>query len=502
MLGDKTDLLGVRGFVCHLRRESGEELAVLRVADVRPYVGLALSGQIAQSPDGFVLCGAFREFDELGVPVNHIEDSPAHGIEHACEVAFHGIMRDPLGSLRDRVKQWAGAQDKRIRVHLDDNAVCIAVVVTGIDHALQFAANTLGAVEIDPTVKRSLVVMHPGHFFQPVGELPGNRVALVVEQVNVGERERSTCLLNGERENRQGVLRFSQDGGQSFCAPPGTTPIPPLVNLSRLLHAADHFCRDDENAEDLRLLLAPGSSLGGARPKASVKDKKGNLCMAKFPRHDDEYNVVAWEAVALTLASKAGLQVPRFELEKIADKDVLIVWRFDRTREQRRISYLSAMSMLGARDNEQHSYLEIVDAIRQYGAAPRQDLRQLWQRIAFSIMISNTDDHLRNHGFLQTGGTGWSLSPLFDVNPTPEDIRPRYLNTAIDWEDTSASLDVLRSIAPECGIKTSETNDLLEPIARAVSQWRQAAESFGIGKQEQERMASAFEHKDGYMAVS
>lgn len=171
-------------------------------------------------------------------------------------------------------------------------------------------------------------------------------------------------------EARQGALRFSQDGGQSFCAPPGATPIPPLVNLSRLLHAADHFCRDDENAEDLRLLLAPGSSLGGARPKASVKDKKGNLCIAKFPRHDDEYNVVAWEAVALTLASKAGLQVPRFELEKITDKDVLIVWRFDRTREQRRISYLSAMSMLGARDNEQHSYLEIVDAIRQYGAAP------------------------------------------------------------------------------------------------------------------------------------
>ena len=116
-------------------------------------------------------------------------------------------------------------------------------------------------------------------------------------------------------------------------------------------------------------------------------------------------------------------------------------------------------------------------------------------------MISNTDDHLRNHGFLQTGGTGWSLSPLFDVNPTPEDIRPRYLNTAIDWEDTSASLDVLLSIAPECGIMTSETNDLLKPIARAVSQWRQAAESFGISKQEQERMASAFEHKDGYMAA-
>ena len=308
-------------------------------------------------------------------------------------------------------------------------------------------------------------------------------------------------LLMVNDEARQGALRFSQDGGKSFCTPPGTTPIPPLVNLSRLLHAADHFCRDDENAEGLRLLLAPGSSLGGARPRASVNDRSGQHCIAQFPRHDDEYNIVAWEAVALTLAFKAGLQVPRFELETITDKDVLIVWRFDRTQERRRIPYLSAMSMLGARDNEQHSYLEIVDAIRQYGATPRQDLRQLWQRIAFSVMISNTDDHLRNHGFLQAGGTGWSLSPLFDVNPTPVDIRPRYLNTAIDWEDTSASLDVLRSIAPECGIKISETNDLLNPIARAVSQWRQAAESFGINKQEQDRMASAFEHGDGFMAV-
>lgn len=110
-------------------------------------------------------------------------------------------MGHPFGSLRDRVKQWPGAQDQRIRVHLDDDAVCIAVVVTGIDHALQFAANTLGAVEIDPTVKRSLVVMHPGHLFERIGELPGNGVSLVVEQVNVGERKRSTCLLNGEREN-------------------------------------------------------------------------------------------------------------------------------------------------------------------------------------------------------------------------------------------------------------------------------------------------------------
>lgn len=354
---------------------------------------------------------------------------------------------------------------------------------------------------------------NPGHsVFGAIGDSTPDRWGRILMRRAESARARATdesprtlseldYLLMVNDEARQGALRFSRDEGQSFCAPPGTTPIPPMVNLSRLLNAADHFCRDDENAEDLRLLLAPGSSLGGARPKASVKDKVGNLCIAKFPRHDDEYNIVAWEAVALTLATQAGLQVPRFELEKIADKDVLIVWRFDRTQEQRRIAYLSAMSMLGARDNEQHSYLEIVDAIRQYGAAPRQDLRQLWQRIAFSIMISNVDDHLRNHGFLQTGGTGWSLSPLFDVNPTPVDIRPRYLNTAIDWEDTSASLDILRSITPECGIKSTETNDLLKPIARAVSQWRQAAESFGISKQEQDRMESAFEHKDGYATV-
>ncbi len=308
-------------------------------------------------------------------------------------------------------------------------------------------------------------------------------------------------LLMVNDEARQGALRFSKDGGRTFCAPAGTTPIPPMVRLSKLLHAADHFCRDEENAADLQLLLSPGSSIGGARPKASVKDINGNLCIAKFPRHDDEYRVVSWEAVALSLAKMAGLDVPRFQLSEVAGRSVLLVWRFDRTDGSKRIPYLSAMSMLNARDNERHSYLEMVDAIRQYGQMPVYDLKRLWQRIAFSIMISNTDDHLRNHGFLLKNHAGWVLSPLFDVNPTPVDVRRRYLNTAIDWDDSSASLELLRSIAPDCGIKLSETAELLMPIARAVKQWRQVADSFGISKREQDRLASAFEHEDGYTAV-
>ena len=176
--------------------------------------------------------------------------------------------------------------------------------------------------------------------------------------------------------------------------------------MPKLLSATEKFLEDNESEEDLRLLLAPGSSLGGARPKASIRDKDGQLAIAKFPRKDDEYSTVLWEAVALTLAAKAGLEVPDSRLETIAFKPTLIIKRFDRNFSKR-IPFFSAMSMLGAKDNEQHSYLEIVDAIKQYGASPQEDLADLWKRMVFSILISNTDDHLRNHGFLYERGLGW-----------------------------------------------------------------------------------------------
>jgi serine/threonine-protein kinase HipA len=180
-----------------------------------------------------------------------------------------------------------------------------------------------------------------------------------------------------------------------------------------------------------------------------VRLKDGSLAIAKFPRRDDEINVVAWEAVALALARKAGIATPAARLEDVGGKPVLVVTRFDRVMARRK-PFLSAMSMLGAKNNESRSYLEFVDVLRQYGAAPVEDMEALWRRIVLTILISNTDDHLRNHAFLYEGQTGWRLSPAYDLNPVPIDIKPRVLVTAITEEDNTASLVLAFEVAGRC----------------------------------------------------
>lgn len=217
--------------------------------------------------------------------------------------------------------------------------------------------------------------------------------------------------------------------------------------------------------------------------------------MAKFPRKDDEGNVVIWEAVALALAKRAGLEVPHWRLDWVLDKPTLILRRFDRRGEER-VPFLSAMSMLGARDNEHHSYLEIGDAIRQHGAFPDSDLANLWRRIVFFILISNTDDHLRNHGFIYEQERGWRLSPVYDVNPTPIDVRPRILTTAIDLDDGTASLDLALSVAEEFRLSPAQAREIISEVRLGVSQWGQVAGELGLGKREIDRMASAFEHEE------
>jgi serine/threonine-protein kinase HipA len=174
-------------------------------------------------------------------------------------------------------------------------------------------------------------------------------------------------------EARLGALRFAGSERGPFLAEAGLSRIPPLVELPRLLSAADHAASDTDTEEDLRLLLAPGSSLGGARPKASVRDRDGHLAIAKFPSRNDEFNTVMWEALALTLAAKAGIPVSAWRVETVADRPVLLLRRFDREHAAR-LPFLSAMSMLGAKDNQDHSYLEFVDILRQHGAAPKEDM--------------------------------------------------------------------------------------------------------------------------------
>lgn len=302
-------------------------------------------------------------------------------------------------------------------------------------------------------------------------------------------------LLMVNDEARQGALRFAGEDGGPFLASDEAVPIPPLIQLPKLLSAAEHVVGDSESDEDLRLLLAPGSSLGGARPKASVRDKDGHLAIAKFPHKDDDYNVVLWEAVALSLAEKAGIPVADRRIEMIAGRAMLLVRRFDR-EGQVRIPFLSAMSMLGANDNETRSYLEFADVLRQHGAAPKKDMHMLWRRIVFNVLISNTDDHLRNHGFLYAGPDGWRLAPAYDVNPVPADIKPRILATAIDLDDGTASFDLAMAVAEYFGLTATEARGIAGEVGRAVADWRNVADAVGLTSTEINRMVSAFDHED------
>jgi serine/threonine-protein kinase HipA len=302
-------------------------------------------------------------------------------------------------------------------------------------------------------------------------------------------------LLMVDDEARQGALRFAEREAGPFLAEHGPAKIPPLIELPRLLSAAEHVLSDTDTDEDLRLLLAPGSSLGGARPKASVRDRDGHLAIAKFSSNGDEIDTVLWEAVALKLAAKAGIPVPTWQIETVAGKPVLLLRRFDR-QPGVRLPFLSAMSMLDADDNTPRSYLEFVDVLRQHGAEPKQDMHALWRRIVFSILISNTDDHLRNHGFLWAGPAGWRLSPAYDLNPVPIDIKPRVLTTAIDLDDRTASLKVVLQVANYFELGEGEAHKVAGQVGHAVASWRREASKLGLSVAEIDRMASAFEHQD------
>ena len=305
----------------------------------------------------------------------------------------------------------------------------------------------------------------------------------------------SDFLLLVDDELRVGALRFRAAAGGPFLAEPRPDRVPPLVELRRLLSACNRVTRRDELDDDLRLLVVPGSSMGGARPKAAIRDRDDGLAIAKFPHADDDRDIVLWEAVALALAARGGIAVPDWRIERVAARRVLVLRRFDRGGAGR-VPYLSAMSMLGAADNERRSYLEIADAVRSHGAIPRRDLAQLWRRVVFSVLVSNTDDHLRNHGFLYERDRGWRLSPAFDLNPTPTDERARVLATNIDEHDGAASLDLALATALYYGLGSREARQVAGEVAGAVGTWREVAAEMGATKRESDRMESAFSHED------
>lgn len=214
----------------------------------------------------------------------------------------------------------------------------------------------------------------------------------------------SDYLLGVADETRLGALRFRWLGDEEFQAPI-RAGVPALIELGRLLQITERILRDEETDEDLQLIFAPGSSLGGARPKASVIDQHGHLSIAKFPKETDDYSMETWEEVALQLAEQAGIVTPLHELIDVAGKKVMLSRRFDRDGAVR-IPFLSAMAMTGAKEGERGSYPEIVDALAEHGAQGKTDAHALYRRVAFNVLISNVDDHLRNHGFLWLGKAG------------------------------------------------------------------------------------------------
>lgn len=305
-------------------------------------------------------------------------------------------------------------------------------------------------------------------------------------------------LLDVRDDLRQGALRFRDPGTGAFLAD-DESGVPHVTGLASLLHAADHLEADEESEEELRDLLRGGSSLGGARPKAHVIANAGRVAIAKFPSSKyDEWDMVAWEGVALDLARQAGIRVPPSEVIRVADRNVLVVDRFDREGD-RRIGYVSAITMLETSDGEQGSYLDIASAIEQQSPQATDDLHELWRRVAFSILISNTDDHLRNHGFLHAGGTGWSLSPAFDLNPDPQPGL-KHLRTAIDGSETAASVRILMSVAPLFRLNERAAARVLGEVLTATRRWRSAAVAYDVPRTEVDHMAWAFEHAETEVA--
>ncbi len=318
-----------------------------------------------------------------------------------------------------------------------------------------------------------------------------------------GTAERSFAeidyLLGVRDDLRQGALRFRDpDSGAHLAGQ--DRGIPHLLELGELLSAADSLERDTATESELQLLLHGGSSLGGARPKAHVLDQNGRIAIAKFPSPStDDWDVMRWESVALQLARRAGIRVPDAHLHLVADTPVLIVDRFDRIGGQR-IGYASAMTMLEATDGDRSSYLDIVEVIETESPHAREDLHELWRRMVFSVLIRNTDDHLRNHGFLRETTAGWTLSPAFDLNPDPRP-GPKLLSTAIDHRSREARIDLALAVAGLFRLADEqEAMTILGEVVDATSRWRQVAGDAGLSTSEIDRMAQAFEHDEAARA--
>jgi len=304
-------------------------------------------------------------------------------------------------------------------------------------------------------------------------------------------------LLGVYDECRMGAIRFKLDPEGPFLDDNQDFPIPPMSGIRDLQHAAE-VLESDEDSEAVKkwlaIIIAPGSSLGGARPKANVLNENGDLWIAKFPSKGDTTDKAAWEFLAYKLALKAGIEMSASRIEKVSGKyHTFFTKRFDRLNGER-IHFASAMTMTG--NNEETikektaSYLDIAEFIQFTGYQNKKDLHQLWKRIVFNIAISNTDDHLRNHGFILTN-QGWILSPAFDINPS---IEKEGLALNIDTDNNSLDFVLAKSVGEYFKLTNSEMDSIIKEVKSVASYWNVVAKEIGISRTEQELMASAFRY--------
>jgi len=305
-------------------------------------------------------------------------------------------------------------------------------------------------------------------------------------------------LLSVDDASRVGALRFRDERGEyQRATEPGRRTAPPLVELRQLLASTRAVETSSETAADLEYLRGRGTSLGGLRPKCSVMDDDGRLAIGKFPSVHDQRAVTKGEVLALRLASLAGIDAAEARVISSDGVAVALVRRFDRTAAGHRIPYVSAATFIGAdpNDEQEHWYTEIADALRQHGAAARDDIEQLWRRLVFSILITNVDDHLRNHGVLHTKHGLWRLAPAFDLNPCPD--RARELKT---WpaEETGPEATIAAALAVGglFGIPRARAGAIIGEVDAAVSKWRSEARAIGFDAKEIDPFADAFEHAE------
>jgi serine/threonine-protein kinase HipA len=324
-----------------------------------------------------------------------------------------------------------------------------------------------------------------------------------IEARTTGRKERTLFeedyLLGVFDAHRMGALRFKLKSEGPFLNNDDNFATPPWTSMRELEYASLQLEKeklsDEESLKWLTMLIAPGASLGGARPKASVKDPDGNLWIAKFPSVRDGVDIGGWEMVVNILAKKAGLTIADGQVKKYNSKDhCFLSKRFDRMPDGGRIHFASAMTLLGRSDGEAGaSYLDLAGFIIRQGSNTDRDLEELWRRIVFYIAVKNTDDHLRNHGFVLQDG-GWALSPAFDINPVPHG---NGLTLNISQTDNSLNYTVARSVAKYFRVDEEKAEKIICKVQMAVNDWQKAAKQLSIPNTEQDLMSRAFEKKEG-----